>query len=174
MFKKISDDQLKKRQNVSKGDVKKLKDMLTKCIPKIGLIFDTLVPKKANVSMCKLSRYDILYFVDNVPSFVQSNNIAFPMLKTVMKYPDLVPSVYTDDGAVKPLCGGSNLKAPGIKSMSEEPFDKDAIVQIRLMDKEIPYALGLSLHSSEELKNVSSGDAMKTLTILRDGLYMMT
>jgi predicted RNA-binding protein (TIGR00451 family) len=84
-----------------------------------------------------------------------------------MEHPGLLKAVYVDDGAVKALLNGADLKKPGIKRMPES-FTKGEVVEVRLLDTEIPFAIGVCEVDSTEIVPDAKGPGVKILHILRD------
>lgn len=173
MFAKLPADKLKKRANLKNQLVGKLKENAIKCMPPIKSIIDDLFPKKVPVIVYSLENHVKLYAVNDKPVFVElGTGEIFPMLKTAIAYPGLLPTIYVDEGAVRAVLRNADLMAPGIKGISQE-LEAGRIVQINLLDQSSPFAIGITTVSSEEWKANPSGIAIKTLHILRDGLYMV-
>lgn len=171
MFQKLPAEKLKKHTTLKSNLLTKLKNQAIKEMPLIEGIMDELFPKKTPVIVYSIEQHLKLYAVDNKPVLVElGTGDVFPMLRTAINYPGLLPVVYVDEGAVKALLRGADLMAPGIKMVPKE-FAKGAIVQVHLLDCDQPFMIGQAEISSEEVKG-AKGLAIKNLTILRDALYM--
>ncbi len=82
---------------------------------------------------------------------------------------DFLPKVFVSDTAVDPICHGSPLAVPGIVKLTN--FDKDEVIGIMTLKGEV-IALGKSVLSSEEIKNVNKGVAVKTDSVIMEiGTY---
>ncbi len=85
-----------------------------------------------------------------------SRNLLIPCLRRLLKvYKDngSVADIGVDRGAVKALMRGANLMAPGVKKVFTD-FSKDSVVVIADVETMAPVAVGVSLVSSEELRNM--------------------
>lgn len=177
-----------KFQTIGGKEVKKLKDGILHSMPKFKLIEKEIFPNK-----CQINKYNIenkkhklfVIAVNDCPYFflTQDNKdlpIVFPNLYLVLQYPEILPYVYVDEGAVKPLLGGSNLKGPGIKEIENTaPFEKNTVIAIRLLEKkgeevehhEEAFAIGITTRSLDEIKKSPSGDCIEIFHVLKDQLW---
>ncbi|EAY07133.1 PUA domain containing protein [Trichomonas vaginalis G3] len=171
MFQKLPAEKLKKHTTLKSNLLTKLKNQAIKEMPLIEGIIDEIFPKKTPVIVYSIEQHLKLYAVDNKPVMVElGTGDVFPMLRTAIDYPGLLPVIYVDEGAVNALLRGADLMAPGIKLVPKE-FEAGAIVQVNLLDCDHPFMIGQAQMSSAEAKN-AKGIAVKNLTILRDALYM--
>lgn len=82
---------------------------------------------------------------------------------------DFLPKVFISDTAVDSICHGSPLAVPGIVKLTD--FDKDEVVGIMTLKEEL-IALGKAVLSSDEIKAVKKGVAVKTDSVVMDiGTY---
>ncbi|HSB83853.1 MAG TPA: PUA domain-containing protein [Nitrosarchaeum sp.] len=79
------------------------------------------------------------------------------------------PHVTVDMGAVKFMCKGANVMRPGIKSHSE--FEKEKVVCIIEESQHKFLAVGKSLISSSELKNIEKGEVIKNMHYISDKFW---
>jgi PUA domain protein len=77
--------------------------------------------------------------------------------------------ILVDNGAVAFMVKGADLMMPGISSF--ENFEKDEIVIVENKDFPKPLAIGITLFSSNELKNKKSGKVVKIIHYLKDEFY---
>lgn len=162
-------------------EVKELKEGILHSMPNFTFIENDFFKKKSLIKKCKIENKKHQIFVisiNDAPYFFQiqdknqKKSIVLPNLILVLQYPDLLPYVYVDDGAVKPLLGGSNLKGPGIKKIEETaPFEKNTVIAVRLLGNEEAFAVGITLKSLEEIRNSPQGDAIEILHVLKDQLW---
>ena len=172
MFQKLGADKLKKHTTLKSNLLTKLKQAAIKEMPMIEGIIDELFPKKTPVIVYNIEKHVKLYAVDNKPVMVELNNgEVFPMLRTAIDYPGLLPVVYVDEGAVRALLRGADLMAPGVKQIPQA-FQAGQIVEVHLLEQDTPFMVGLAKVSSDEIKEGKTGLAVQNLTILRDALYM--
>lgn len=172
MFAKLPAEKLKKHTTLKSNLLTKLKQTAIKEMPMIEGIIDELFPKKTPVIVYSIEQHVKLYAVENKPVLVEiQNGEVFPMLRTAIEYPGLLPVIYVDEGAVKALLRGADLMAPGIKQIPKA-FTAGQIVEVHLLDQDTPFMVGLAKVSSDEIKGGKTGIAVQNLTILRDALYM--
>ena len=89
-----------------------------------------------------------------------------PSLQMLRRFPDTLPKIWVDTGAVKPLLNGANLFRQGITKFEE--FEKGQLVQI-LNPQGNVLSLAESLFSSEDMP--TKGQVMKTLSFLNDEIW---
>ena len=78
-----------------------------------------------------------------------------------------IPSIFVDKGAIPHIVNGADLFAPGISR--KNAFKENELVVIRDARTELPLALGISLMSSNEVKN--TGKVVKNLHWTGDALW---
>ncbi|OHT12729.1 Translation machinery-associated protein 20 [Tritrichomonas foetus] len=170
MFNKI-DDKLKKHNKIGNKEVKNLKTAALKSMPAFKNIENVVFKNKCPVEQYKIEQHLELYAVENRPIlFKIPSGQVLPHLKYVIEYPDLLPCVYVDDGAVRALLRGATLMAPGIKQVPQ-PFESGDVLAIRLLEQEAAFAVGVAVVSSEEMAKNPKGDAIDIKHILKDGLW---
>ncbi len=79
------------------------------------------------------------------------------------------PNVMVDMGAVKFMCKGANVMRPGIKKFTE--FEKDKLVCIIEESQHKFLAVGKSMVSSSELKNLEKGEVIKNMHYISDKFW---
>lgn len=82
---------------------------------------------------------------------------------------DFIPRIFVSDTTVDPVCHGSPVAIPGIVKLTD--FDKGELVAIMTLKGEI-IALGKSVLSSEDIKSIKRGVAVKTDSVIMNiGTY---
>merc|ERR1712130_872581 len=89
--------------------------------PMLEPFADDLLPKKTPMFLAKCRNHINIYLIDNVPLFFtifegKENNPFFPTLKLLHQYPDILPHMQVDRGAVKFIMSGANIMCPGLTS----------------------------------------------------------
>ena len=80
-------------------------------------VLDELIPKKCTMNIAKTDQKVNIVVVDGVPMFFQlRDGPYFPTLKLLHKYPDCMPKLRVDKGAIKFVFGGANIMCPGLTS----------------------------------------------------------
>ena len=76
-------------------------------------VLDELIPKKCTMNIAKTDQKVNIVVVDGVPMFFQlRDGPYFPTLKLLHKYPDCMPKLRVDKGAIKFVFGGANIMCP--------------------------------------------------------------
>lgn len=117
-------------------------------------------------------------FVEVDDSFVFQKGEAFfffcegkpvPVLKKLVDNTFSLKKVVVDMGAVKFVVGGADIMRPGIVSFDE--VSKNDFVVIVDVNNKKPLAVGLTLFSSNELKDLSSGKVIRNLHYVGDKIW---
>ena len=98
----------------------------------------------------------------------------FPSLRTLHQYPDMMPRLRCDRGAIKFVLSGANIMAPGLTSPGATMHDEvgeGSAVAIFAEDKEHALAVGWTQMSSAAMREVNKGVAVDNLHYLNDGLW---
>jgi PUA domain protein len=76
-----------------------------------------------------------------------------PTLRTLHRYPDILPKLQVDRGAVKFVLGGANIFCKGLTSEGArmDTVEADTICAIMAEGKTHALAIGLTKMSSEEM-----------------------
>lgn len=115
---------------------------------------------------CSHERINI-YTVQSVPIFLNHFDGPFiPHLRVLHRYPDLLPRVQIDRGAIKFLLSGANMMAPGVLSKGgilPDGLKKDDIVAIHAEGKEHACGIGRMSASSEEIRKAGKGVAVEVV-----------
>lgn len=175
MFAKVTADKLTKRTSVPTNKITKLKKSAGIQIPLFKEIEDKIFPKKGNIISYEhpeRKKVNVYTLNDKVVLIELNDGKIVPTLDTAMTYPGLLPAVYVDAGAVKPLLGGAKLMAPGIKQWGED-FEEETMVEVRLVGTTVPFAIGFALSSSEAIKAKPEGAAIEIVHTLKDGIWNM-
>jgi len=113
--------------------------------------------------------------VNNVPLFYKTRDTPyFPTLKLLHKYPQIMPKLRVDTGAIKFVLSGANIMCPGLTSPGatiHDEVDKETPVAIYAENKEHALAIGYTSMSTEEIRTVNQGVGVETIHCLNDGLW---
>ena len=171
MFKKLPAEKLKKKASLKTNLLQKLKQRAAESMPLFPEIEDDLFPKKTPVIVYHLEDHKAIYAVNDKPVLAElSHGEVIPHLEVAIAHPGLLKCVYVDDGAVKALLRGADLKAPGIKQYGDE-FEEGDIIEVRLLETDIPFAIGVAAASSAAVKESGKDTAITIAHILKDGLW---
>merc|ERR1712146_712745 len=98
-----------------------------------------------------------------------------PTLRTLHKYPDILPKYQVDRGPIRFVLSGANIMAPGLTSAGGQMDDvpAESVVGIFAEGKEHALAIGITTMSSEQIRTENKGIAVENTHWLRDGLWLM-
>ena len=140
-----------------------------------GVIREMFPDKKSPVMVATCRNHLNLIVHDGTVIFYQPRDCPYvPTLRMLYNYPGILKSVRVDKGAIKPLMRGSSVFATGFRHpASELPDDLEAgePVAIFAEGKQFPFAVGVMVLSSEEVRAADSGNAIECTHYLDDGLW---
>jgi PUA domain protein len=109
----------------------------------------------------------ILYYTkDKIPLLFEYEQKIIPTLHSLRKYPNLLPTITVDAGAVSFMIKGADLFRPGIVSFEE--FSKGQFVTV-VNEKQAAMCIGIALYNSFDLPD--KGKVTKTVHHLNDVLW---
>lgn len=108
------------------------------------------------------------------PLFFQVRDGPFvPTLRTLHLFPGLLPKYRVDRGAIRFVLAGANIMAPGLTSAGGAMDDVggNSVVGIFAEGKEHALAVGVTLASTQEIRESNKGIAVENTHYLNDGLW---
>lgn len=148
---------LRKKQSMKRKHAKKL-------LEEISVIFGMIDVKKVESSNFEEKT---VYYLDDVISFVRDDNGLYPFLASGIV--DSLPRVVVDMGAIRFICNGADVMAPGITKMDD--FQKDDFVVVRDVTHGKALVLGRAMKSSMEINASKKGKVIKNLHYVGDKLW---
>ena len=99
-----------------------------------------------------------------------------PTLRLLHRYPDMMPRMQCDKGAIKHILTGSDVMAPGLTSAGGkmEDLETDQLVAITAEGKEHAMGIGITLMDTDEIRSENKGKAIELLHFLGDGMWKLT
>ncbi|GAA5935107.1 hypothetical protein JCM1841_000332 [Sporobolomyces salmonicolor] len=141
-------------------------------------VLDTLWPKKEGLTLVKCREHVSMYTVHGEPLFFQHFDGPFyPTLKILHRYPEMLPRVGVDRGAIKFVLGGANIMCPGMTSATgylpptESNIAKGEPVAVYAYGKENPLAIGLTAMSTDDIRNLNKNIGVEMVHFLGDDLW---
>ncbi|KAJ9109191.1 hypothetical protein QFC21_000520 [Naganishia friedmannii] len=140
-------------------------------------VIDEIWPKKDALGITKCKDHINIYTLDGVPVVWQHFDGPFvPSLKILHKYPEMLPHVQIDRGAIKFLLAGANMMAPGLLSKGghlPDGLPAGALVAIHAEGKEVACGIGKLVASSEEIKASGKNVAVEVFCYIGDDLWLL-
>ncbi|MDR0797918.1 MAG: DUF1947 domain-containing protein [Nitrososphaerota archaeon] len=152
---------VKKRYSLK---TKESKQILREASQRFNINLDTLFGDKVNVDIVEFENAQI-YTVNSRPIMFKANG--FLPLLCFTEFIQVAPKVTVDMGAIPFVCKGANVMAPGIRHVEGE-FSKGTLLIVIDEKHGKTLALGESMFSSTEFKNITSGPVIKTLHYVSD------
>ncbi|KAF4659330.1 Malignant T-cell-amplified sequence 1 [Perkinsus chesapeaki] len=143
-------------QNQAKSSVARgVKAKVAEDFPRMEECVVGLFPKKAQNVLVKCKDHVQLFAVNGEVLFFQLRDGPWiPTLRTVHRFPTMMPLVRVDRGAIKFVLKGANIMTPGLTSPGgalPEHLEKDQIVAVLAEGKEHICAIGKTLMSADEM-----------------------
>ncbi|KAL1925788.1 uncharacterized protein VTP21DRAFT_671 [Calcarisporiella thermophila] len=179
MFKKFNAKEDISGQNQLKSSIQRgIRTKLLEQMPALEGIIDEILPKKTPIVLVKCREHIQLLTVNNEILFFQHfDGPYYPALRLVHKYPDILPKVQVDRGAIKFVLSGANIMCPGLTSPGarlDVDLPTDSIVTVMAEGKEHALAIGLTKMSTEDIRKVNKGIGVDNIHYLNDPLWTTT
>ncbi|XES78014.1 MAG: DUF1947 domain-containing protein [Candidatus Bathyarchaeia archaeon] len=147
---------------------KESKQILTQASEKLKLNLDNLVGAKANVEIVEADFGDLL-LIDGTPLLFRTAGLVFPTLMAEAIVTRL-PKVVVDMGAVRFVCNGADIMAPGVVRYDGDFAAGDVVVVVDEKHGK-PLALGESLYPSTEARGIKQGPVVKSRHCVSDKVW---
>jgi len=178
MFKKFSKEESFSNTNQVKSSViRNIRRQLCDLYPWLeesGTI-DSILPKKEPVMLAKCQNHiQILYLRDVPLCFCHRDGPWFLTLRLVHRYPQAMPRLRTDLGAIRFVLSGANIMCPGLTSEGatiHDELEEGKPVSIYGEGKEHAMALGIMTMSTEAIRTENKGIGVEVVHYLNDGLW---
>jgi len=108
-----------------------------------------------------------VYLLDEKIEFIEDENGLYPYLGG--SFLDSLPSVVVDMGAIRFVCNGADVMAPGIVEVDE--FDEGSLVVVRDISFGKALSVGLSLKSSSLIESNKKGKVIQNIHYVGDKLW---
>lgn len=156
---------------VKAADVSRIRSQAQRSMVRFSAVESRIFKKKVQVTTYKEEDRVEIYCIADIPTLIKSatGEVGLPVALALM-YNNLLKSIYVDDGAVRAILNGADLKVPGIKRYSEE-FAAGECLQLCLLDSDIPFATGIAVVGSKDCVPGRKGDGVKVISVLRDRLW---
>ncbi|KAI8360643.1 malignant T cell-amplified sequence 1-like protein [Mortierella sp. GBAus27b] len=98
----------------------------------------------------------------------------YPTLKLLHKYPNMLPRLQVDRGAIKFVMAGANIMCPGLTSKGarmDVSVPADALVAITAEGKNEVLAVGTTKMSTEDIRLINKNIGVETTHYLGDCMW---
>jgi len=130
---------------------------------------EILKTDKINIESVEVDSFAKVLVINGKPLMIERNGIIFPSLM-FNEFLCFIPKITVDMGAVRHVCNGADIMAPGIVRIEGE-FDADAIVAV-VDERHGKYlAVGEALVNSKEAKGLNRGRVVKNLHYVGDKVW---
>ena len=126
--------------------------------------YGQVIAKKVEVAEFEEKK---VYLFDIKIEFIEDENGVYPYLGG--SYLDDLPRVVVDMGAIRFVCNGADVMAPGIVEVDK--FDEGSLVVIRDMSHGKALSIGKSLKSSTEIMSNKKGKVIQNIHYVGDKLW---
>ncbi len=147
---------------------KESKQILTQASEKLKIDLEIMFGAKASLEVVEGEFGEIL-LMDGKPALFKTVDSVLPTLLSTEILAQL-PTAVVDMGAVRFVCNGADVMAPGIVRY-EGSFNKGNVVVVVDVKHGKPLALGEILYSSDEVKTVKKGPVIKTKHYVSDKVW---
>eukprot|EP00898_Chlorokybus_atmophyticus_P008293 jgi/Chlat1/8465/Chrsp80S07862 len=175
MFKKFTpEENITGHSQVKSSVQRKIRSALAEQFPTLEENLDELLPKKSPVIIAKSQGHVQILVVDKEPIFFNiRDGPYFPTLRILHKYPDIMPKMRVDRGAIKFVLSGANIMCPGLTSPGGQMDDVPAESAVCIMaeGKETALAVGLTKMSTDDIRKINKGIAIENIHCLNDGFW---
>lgn len=145
-------------QSQAKSSVQRnIRKAILETLPLLEPHIDELLPKKlpVYVAKCQQPSHTNLILVNKEPLFIQLRDSHYlPTLRLLHRYPDIMPRVQVDRGAIKYVLKGADVMCPGLTSAGgrlDVELGSDVAVAIQAEGKEHAVAIGILKLSTADM-----------------------
>lgn len=169
-------EELRSTSQLRSSNIRGLRSAILEQAPEMEPYLDGLFPKTHPVMEAKFKapHNNITFtYVDKTILFIQYEDLLFPCLRLLHKFPFILKRMQIDKGAIKFIIGGANIMGPGLVSAGGlmEEVKENEVVAIFAEGKTNAIAIGRMLKSSEQIRAEPQGVAIENLHFLNDGLW---
>jgi len=134
--------------------------------------------KKQPLFVVKCKNHIGLVMMNNeILFFNERDGPYFPTLRILHKYPNILPHVRVDKGAIKFVMQGANIMCQGLTSagghLPDEDLPENTIVAIMSEGKQVALGIGLTKMTIKDIKEKNKGPGVDNIHYLNDGLWRL-
>jgi len=176
MFKKLSLKGSASASNQIKSSLQRnIKNSILTQYPKLKEIEEEIFPKKVPIVQVKCQNHINLILVNSeIIFFNEREGPYYPTLRILHKYPDILPHVQVDKGAIKFVLQGANIMCKGLTSPGarmDVDLPADSIVAVMAEGKKHAAAIGVTKMSTNDIRTINSDIGVNNIHYLGDSLF---
>ncbi|KAJ3152411.1 Malignant T-cell-amplified sequence 1 [Geranomyces michiganensis] len=176
MFKKfVPKDDVSGKSKVKSSVQRGIRAKILEQYPALNPYIEELIPKKDPLVLVKChDRINVVMVNDQLLFFNHHDGPYYPTLQILHKYPDIMPKVQVDRGAIKFVLSGANIMCPGLTSKGarlDTDLPVDTPVAVLAEGKEHALALGELKMSTSDIKLINKGVGVELVHFINDGLW---
>ncbi|CAN8067629.1 unnamed protein product [Agarophyton chilense] len=176
MFKRFSPESASGQSAMKSSQQRAARANIIRQMPSIQPYSEHFFPKKEKTILVKCAGHlSVLCNANGNPMFFQTRNGEyFPTLRTLHKYPFLLPSLRVDRGAIKHVINGADVMVPGLRSeraVIESEVEAGTAVAVFADTKQHPIAVGIARMSSAQMRATDKGIAVENVHFVSDCLW---
>lgn len=156
---------LRKKQRLRKKEVEKLSKTLNDTFCK-EIFTGNEIMDQADAEGCRI------LIINNEILGLIVNDKPFLTLKGLLKYNPEKKYVAVDKGAVKFVCNGADIMAPGVVDV-DSSVKKNDLVWVRDEEHKKPLAVGVALMNADEMIKEKKGKAVLSMHYIGDKIWRM-
>lgn len=145
------------------------KVFINKIREQLGNNFVHFVDQRASVEIVEVEDDLEVFLVERKPVFFKMRERIYPTLSFAAAL-EILPKAVVDMGAVRHVCNGADIMAPGVVRFEGEFAGKSLIVVLDVKHGK-PLALGETLYDSETAKITKKGIVVKNVHFVGDKVW---
>lgn len=174
-----SDESVSGKAPMKSSQQRAVRAAIIEQMPGLEPYIDDLMPKKEKLILAKcVGHITVIANQDAMPLFFQLRDQPYmPTLRTLHKYPFLLPILRVDRGAIKHVINGADVMVPGLRSeraVIESEVERGAAVAVFAESKEHAIAVGVCKMSTAQMRTNDKGVAVEATHAVSDGLWNCT
>jgi len=178
MFKKFTKEaDVSNHSQVKTSIQRNIRKQIQQNYPDLEKDLDFIFPKKTPIYVTKCSNRVNLVVCNKIVWFFNYYDGPYlPTLRTLHKYPNLLPHVQVDKGAISHIFKGANIMCRGLTSKGgkmEVNVEAGKPCAIFAEGKQHALAVGMMKLSTEAIRKINQDIGIETLHYLSDGLWLI-
>lgn len=149
-----------KKKRLRKSDIRELNEKLAR--------YNYQADKKDDVEIVEDEDTKIIC-INSKPMFFYHEDKIIPTLKFLLEN-QAMKKVVVDMGAVKFVVSGADIMRPGIVEI-DESIEKGEPIAVVDVNNQKPLAVGIALYNSEDMRQLDSGKAVKSIHYIGDKIW---